>query len=153
MYSKEGVCKVFYTGENRRQHERILFQYPLFAKLMFNYFGRKPVSTKKYAPIYIRDMSAGGLRFSSHLDLPIDKKILYLFETTLLDQTLKIDGELLRKEENKTFFEYGVRFIIDKQEQDSLLVLLNTLTVKLKENPLLKSCSFCEKDETNLFTT
>lgn len=134
-----------YVGKERREHERIVFQYPLFAKLMINCLGRKTVSIKKFAPVYIQDISAGGIRFISDLDLPDERKILYLFETKILDQTLKLDGEILRKTEGKSFFEYGARFIIDKEEQDSLLILLNNLTTKLKETPLLKSCSFYTK--------
>ncbi len=136
-----------YVGRERREHERIQFQHPLYAKLMIHSLGRREVHSEKFAPIYIQDISAGGLRFISDLDLPDERKILYLFETKILDQTLKLDGEILRKSEGESFFEYGARFIIDKEEQESLLCLLNTLTVKLKESPLLKSCSFHTKDE------
>lgn len=135
------------TRGNRRQHFRVNFQYPLCTKMMIKVVANKSIPTTKYTRVCIHDFSAGGLGFVSHLDLPAKQNILYQFETRILDQELKLKGTILRKVTKNHFFNYGVRFVMDQEEQESLLALLNLLSIQLKESSYLKSCDFCTKNQ------
>ena len=71
--------------------------------------------------VLIEDMSIGGLRYVSTLKLPVRGDVLFQFETEILGKALTLNGSIVWKEEiNEDLIEYGIKFIIGKDEQASL---------------------------------
>lgn len=134
------------SKNNRREFFRVCFEYPLCTKLKIKFVGKQEYKSGKYTQICIQDLSAGGLKFFSHLDLPVSPDIIYLFQTTILEKDLAVNGRILRKEEREGIYQYGVKFEIG-QEQGNLLALINSLAIQLKESRILKKCSFCLKNQ------
>ena len=60
--------------ENRRKFFRVSLDIPMCSKLTILYVNGKEVS-KGYTPICIEDIGAGGVRFKSRLDIPVNNTI------------------------------------------------------------------------------
>ena len=68
--------------------------------------------------VLIEDMSIGGLRYVSTLKLPVRGDILFQFETEILGKTITLNGSIVWKEEiNDDLMEYGIKFIIGKENK------------------------------------
>lgn len=102
----------------------------------------------KSVGVVITDISAGGIRVHSRLDLPLNASLLLEFSFFLFDQELKRLGKIVRKLPlNDHLFEYGISFFHDEQESSVMLSSLNLLSVRLKKQIPFKSCSFCSEEE------
>lgn len=108
--------------------------------------GDKIINTN-YTMCCIHDLSAGGLRFTSHLDLPTSPKVLFEFKTKILNQIIQVPGIILRKQKKLNFYEYGVKFQLSEERQLAMLNLSNLLAIELKESLYLRSCNFCTKNQ------
>ncbi|HJV44490.1 MAG TPA: EAL domain-containing protein [Bacillota bacterium] len=139
------VCdgeKVEVTIENRRQFFRVELSYPLEAEMTVLKVGGKPVKLGS-SNVLIEDISSGGLRFSSNLKLPKLNGLLIGFVTDILGQTVQLSGYIVWvKEMGSGILQYGIQFEIVERDRNDLTRLLNQLQIKLRQNYVLKNCSF-----------
>lgn len=137
--------------ENKRQFYRLTLQVPLSARFRVIGYRDSKVNTNS-SPIYIADISAGGLRMHSRLNLPINEGLLLEFNVELFHQDLVLLGSVLRKTLLRDrIYEYGVEFILDEVMRNRLLSNIHMLSIRLRHTEVLASCSFCSLEEVQQF--
>jgi c-di-GMP-binding flagellar brake protein YcgR len=140
---------------NKRSSFRIHLQIPLTA--LFKIIGiRNRATDTKHSKIMIKDISAGGIRMHTPLDLPTEMSLLLEFTFLLFHQEMKILGVIKRKTMLKpTLYEYGIEFsIADPVLEQQLTSHLIMLCTRLRHKNVLASCSFCsEEDLEDIFAT
>lgn len=131
---------------NRRKYYRVSFPaFPLHTEMTIVSFNGKSVSLGT-TDVMVLDIGLGGLRFQSYLRLKPHNDILYKFKTTLLGMDIIVNGTIVRYEEKEQdIFEYGVEFQISEAERDDLALVLNKITLQMKQNPLFKDGDFIEE--------
>lgn len=92
---------------NRREFRRIVFNNPIQAIIE----TETSCSEQFKQSIWILDMSAGGLKFVSKSDFPVNFIEIYKFNLTLNNKDLILYGKIIRKKllTNK-IYEYTVEF-------------------------------------------
>jgi hypothetical protein len=82
--------------------------------------------------ITVRDISGGGMKIESPLDLPSKAKIVVRVSFSFEEQLFNIEGVIIRKEALKdNINEYGIRFIgIPRIEENRLVRCLNQYKFK-----------------------
>ncbi|MNC22022.1 hypothetical protein D3C75_700110 [compost metagenome] len=84
----------------------------------------------------------------SRLDLPLLGSLLLEFDIELFHSKLKLLGSVLRKRLlHDGIYEYGVEFILDDALREQLLGHIHLLSIRLRHNQVLSSCSFCSEEE------
>jgi hypothetical protein len=132
---------------NKRQFYRLTLQVPLAAKFRIIGFNNKQLLSNN-GTTYIADISAGGIRMHSRLDLPLNESLLLEFDVELFHSKLKLLGCVLRKQLLQSgIYEYGVEFILDTPLREQLLSHIHMLSIRLKNKQVLASCSFCSEEE------
>ena len=120
--------------QSKRKHYRLHFPYPLEAEMRLVSIAGRSMELGK-SNVLIEDMSIGGLRYVSTLKLPVRGDVLFQFKTEILGKALNLNGSIVWKEEiNEDLIEYGIKFIIEKDEQDSLSKILSTFEILLKNS-------------------
>lgn len=123
----------------RRKHNRLAFPIPLEADMRLLSVAGRSIELG-VSKVLVENISADGLQFISNLKLPIRGDVIYQFETELLDESIKLNGRIVWKEEtNEDLMEYGIKFILDKEDQASLTVLLNSFMSLMKKSNSLPS--------------
>lgn len=132
---------------NKRQFYRLTLHVPLAARFrIIGFQNTKLISNN--GTTYIADISAGGMRMHSRLNLPLMESLLLEFDIELFHSKLKLLGCVLRKELlHEGIYEYGVEFILDDAVREQLLGHIHLLSIRLKHNQVLASCSFCSEEE------
>lgn len=118
--------------QNRRRFFRVYFYLPLQSKMFIEKVYGKKINTNKTI-VKIHDMSAGGLRFSTDLKLPINDDIQYGFHMKVEGIDIELSGKIVWSNMLKPkHFEYGVEFVFEDHNypQQDLLQLLNRLQTK-----------------------
>lgn len=141
------------TTTNKREYFRIALTIPLSAQLKIVGINNSEVDTK-YASICVMDISAGGLRIRSKLDLPIHIDLLLEFNFSLFQKDIKVLGLIVRKTTlSPALYEYGIRFSLNEQQHSELMGHLNLLSIRLRQSKVISSCSFCTEEEMQQFST
>ncbi|WP_052123985.1 EAL domain-containing protein [Ureibacillus manganicus] len=123
--------------ESKRKHNRINFPYSLEADIKLVSIAGRSMELG-VSKILVEDISMGGLRFVSNLKLPIRGDVVYQFKTELLDEPVTLNGSIVWKEEiNEDLVEYGIKFIIEEKELETLSTLLNTFIILLNNSNTL----------------
>jgi hypothetical protein len=136
---------------NKREYFRIGLKIPLSAQLKIVGINNTLVETK-YASIFVTDISAGGLRIHSKLDLPLHIDLLLEFTFSLFHKDVKFLGTIVRKSTlTSTLFEYGIRFSLNETQHALLTGHLNLLSIRLRQSSMITSCSFCTEEELKEF--
>jgi hypothetical protein len=92
----------------------------------------------------IEDIGPGGLKFVSSLKLPVASEILLEFELHILNETHKLLGWVVRKQQrNEGAWEYGVQFHIDEITRKKYIALLNDLSIRVYKYKMLWSYRAC----------
>ncbi len=89
------------------------------------------IDKEKTIPLSILDLSAGGMKITSPLDLPVKSKIKFLIQFEIESEKFEVYCELLRKEQIGNEKEYGVKFLqLAIKEEIRLVRNLNMLKIK-----------------------
>ncbi|MBU8880366.1 EAL domain-containing protein [Bacillus sp. FJAT-29790] len=137
--------------QSKRKYYRLNFPYPLAADMTLLSIADHPMQLGK-ASVLIEDMSIGGLRFLSLLRLPVREDMILQFEVELLDETIKLRGQIVWKEEiNDDITEYGIEFMITENEQTILAKLLNTFKILLENRTGLPKYKMVKGDKYQYF--
>ena len=137
--------------QSKRNHYRLHFPYPLEAEMRLVSIAGRSMELGK-SNVLIEDMSIGGLRYISTLKLPVRGDVLFQFETEILGRAITLNGSIVWKEEvNEDLIEYGIKFMIGKDEQASLSSLIHTLTKLLKNSTNLPPYRMVTEDTYQYF--
>ena len=131
--------------QERRNYFRVNILSPMSSQMTLTSIQGKQVELGK-TEVLIEDIGPGGLKFLSTIQLPIRPDIQFQFETTIMDQPVKLQGHVVWKNEVKGIFQYGVHFIIDEDERSSLIKILYNFLLQLKKNPFVPNCGFIKED-------
>lgn len=120
--------------QERRTFPRLAFPAYVIGNMSITEINNNKVKLGS-AYILIQNISLGGLKILSSLNLSIHSAIKFSFFIALLGESFEFPGQLIWKEEAKgnTFY-YGVQFMIDEKEQAQLAHIINQITTLLKSN-------------------
>ncbi|WP_415579406.1 EAL domain-containing protein [Filibacter tadaridae] len=133
-------------AQNRRKGFRVEMIFPLGSTMTVIQYKEKSVRVGAIE-VLVENIGLGGLRFMSHVALPVDDDILLEFGTTILDEALKLTGHIVWKENIGEFHQYGVQFKLSENEQPALVKLLNSFAIQVRKNPYLPNCNFVKVEK------
>ncbi|MBS4195646.1 EAL domain-containing protein [Bacillus sp. FJAT-49870] len=137
--------------ENRRKYFRLSLPHPLSADLTITKFMGKDISLGK-TEVLIHDLSVGGLGFFSDIKMAVRSDMILNIETEILGKIIEFVGKIVwMKELNDDVYQYWMEFIIEEHERDEIAKVINTLTVKIRKNPILPDCRFITTDINTFF--
>lgn len=139
--------------EKQREFFRISLQNALYSEMSISSIQGKRVAPKN-TQVLIEDIGPGGLRFLSHLKLPISSNVILRFETQLLGKFIQLHGCVVWKKELKSeelLIQYGLKFTIDESTRKDITPVLNTLAIRLRRNPIVQKCNFILIDKVDYF--
>lgn len=128
--------------EDRRKFFRIRFNQLLEADMTILEIRGKKLDIGN-TKVLIKNMGPGGLCFISNVRFPAERGITLQFTTELLEEELKVYGCIVWAEEKKNnLYEYGVEFTIDENGRSDLIMELNKVQIKMRNNILFAEGSF-----------
>lgn len=134
------------VGNNQRHYFRLHLDPPLCSDMTIVRVNGKTLETGA-ASVLIVDLGAGGLRFQCKLQLPVTPDVVLEFETTILRQSVKMLGYVVRctplDDELK---DYGVQFTMDEDKIARLSQLINTLAIRIRQNRVMTGSRFLTED-------
>lgn len=133
----------YYEIDKRRKYFRVKFFEPICAKLKILHINNTAVDAST-AFVCVKNIGLGGLKFSNHLEFPIDPAITYNFNLKLLGHEFDLKGNIVRIIEKKDRPEYGVEFIIDETLRTTLARILNNVTLLQRNHLSVYDCSLCK---------
>ncbi len=110
-------------GFQKRRFIRVRLPGPCAYMEIVRIYGKDVHASGK--PVILRNLSPGGLRFSTDLEFPVGRQLVLRFSMRLLDQTLRLEGHIVWKGVMENLNEYGVEFAPDERRQKMLIRLLN----------------------------
>lgn len=140
------------VNQNLRHYFRLHLDPPLCADMTIVRVNGKMLESG-VAPVLILDLGAGGLRFESNLQLPVSENVVLAFETTILQQNVKMLGYVVRCISDGVRKEYGVKFTMDEEKIARLSQLINTLAIRKKQNREMTSSRFLTEDKDEYFAS
>ncbi|WKA53894.1 PilZ domain-containing protein [Planococcus shixiaomingii] len=111
---------------NHREFFRVRFSNPIEGELEI--LGKDPFQ------VVIHDVSVKGLRFSSEVDLPMNKKLVCSF--ALLGIAFKVKGSIVRKSPERQGIDYGVMLNLDPDVFTELFKQLNYYQIRKRKGTL-----------------
>ncbi|MCA0971697.1 EAL domain-containing protein [Halobacillus litoralis] len=113
----------------QREHYRVQFDSPVRTRMKLTQVRGKDVDVG-FTEVLMKDLSIGGLKFVSALNIPVRPDVKIQFELSLLGQTLNVQGQIMWKNEMKyDTYDYGVQFSVSEVEEAALSKLVNKLSV------------------------
>ncbi|MDG5786715.1 EAL domain-containing protein [Evansella sp. AB-P1] len=113
--------------KDRRAYSRIEFSAPLKGHMTIQSIGEKKVNIGN-TKILIENISAGGLRFMSDIQLPVRRNIKIKIGVQLVDEYVEQLARIVwRNEEDNGMKQYGIEFLIDDEEREHLQQKLSIL--------------------------
>lgn len=128
--------------KERRKYFRLQFPTYAIGEMSIIEVNKSKVKLGK-ANILIENISLGGLKILSSLNLPVNSSIKFKFFMELVGQSFEFAGELIWKEEaRRNTFYYGIQFLMNEAEQDQLANIINKLTVLLNTQQEIQNTPF-----------
>jgi hypothetical protein len=120
--------------KNRRKLFRVAFSNCLIADMTIDSFQGKKLSLGS-SEVLISNMGPGGLCFYLHVKIPVGNELMLRFEMELLGKPFILFGKVMwfNEVEEEKVFEYGIEFVMDDLERDSLVSELNKLAIQLRK--------------------
>ncbi|WP_409250634.1 EAL domain-containing protein [Bacillus sp. SCS-153A] len=132
---------------NRRQFFRVELPLPLSGNMTIVKIKDKDIKLGK-SEVLIENIGPGGLRFLTHINLPLNPDIILGFETEILGDTRPFYGYVVWKEEQTAgIFEYGIQFKFTEGEQSKITALTSKLQTSLKKTSKLHDTRFIREDK------
>ncbi len=69
------------------------------------------IKTDKFIQLHVLDLSAGGMKIRTAFILPTDKSIIFRFHFQLMKETFVFEGQLIWKQTNNKYNDYGIKFV------------------------------------------
>ncbi|MEQ2527414.1 EAL domain-containing protein [Robertmurraya yapensis] len=148
---KKDVIKPLQTSaineaiENRRKYFRVKLDCPLTADMTIIKFKNKDVKLGSSKAI-IEDMSIGGLKYVSNINLPIRNDMLIQFNTMIFGKEVQFVGKNAWKFEIDGLYEYGFEFTFNEVDRDRFAPIFNKIVLQLKESSVLPDTSILQEN-------
>lgn len=114
-------------GNENRKFFRIRCKVPICTQISIVKVNDKSVNTGT-GHICLEDISPGGLKFLSGLDMPVSDMMTIEFKLTIKEELKAFYGYILRKEElDNGIYRYGVKFINDGTENEDSIRMIYEL--------------------------
>ncbi|APM37816.1 PilZ domain-containing protein [Clostridium kluyveri] len=137
----------FSVKNDRRRYFRIDLDTPLCTEMTIVEINSKKIKSG-ITNVCVSNIGAGGLSFTSPLDFPMGKEILFRFNTTIFKESIYFIGNIIRNKKIKDdLYKYGVHFILDDQIETKYIRILNRLSIALKKNPKNVEYSTCTRNK------
>lgn len=123
---------------NRRDHFRLRMQmHPGMLHVLA--VANKEVRVGS-ARVGLVDLSGGGCQIRADIDLPIRLRVLVEVEFQVLGEHFRLEGELLRKLDDRRGYYYGVTFVrMAERHRTRLIRVLNGLEMERRRQNLGES--------------
>lgn len=97
---------------NRREFKRVKLNKPIVASIeLITLSFSNDINLSGAVNIHVVDISAGGLKFISKGEFPVNFLAIYKVHINLYNNNLVLFGKIIRETKlNNSFFEYGIRF-------------------------------------------
>lgn len=103
--------------QEKREFFRIDIPKPIQAKMIISQISGVPILLGDTC-VVIENIGIGGLRFSTKLQLPVLKNLKITIETNAFHQPLRVEGQILWKEELDTNrYQYGLEFNLNEDDR------------------------------------
>jgi len=133
------------TNNNKREFFRINLSNPICGELTIKSVKEKRMQFG-YLGICINNIGPGGLSFISPRLFPVTPEIIYVFKITMLKKIIYLRGVIVRCDNSKNTYSYGVKFTTDKNDESTVVKTFNTLAFALSKNPKQSGCDFCTEN-------
>jgi FOG: EAL domain len=128
--------------DERRNYFRLFFNRYVRADLAILQIKDKQMGVGN-TKVLIQDIGPGGLCFISNIQFPIEQGFTLQFETSLLNNKIKVYGNPMHmKKFNNHLYQYGVKFSINEDERDELTKILFEIQTIVKRNTIFEDSSF-----------
>ncbi len=134
----------------RRKYYRLKFDFPLEAEMTVLKFKNKNPKLGMSKAL-IKDISLGGLRYISNVNLPVQEDFILLFVTEIFKNKREFTGRNVWKKPVNGLYEYGVEFTMSDKEREQFAPVFRQLSDRIRINPLLPDCSFLREDAYQYF--
>lgn len=142
LQSKEGGTVNLYA--QKRKHLHVSLPFPICSYMTLVRMNDKEICLDK-TEVFVEELCAGELRFSSHLGLAIQTNVIFEFEMQILGEVLIVCGHVTSKEElSDGNHQYDLEFVIDEEERSKLVSLLKRLAQQMKIHPFVPNCNMME---------
>ncbi|WP_459477954.1 PilZ domain-containing protein [Clostridium saccharoperbutylacetonicum] len=128
---------------NNRKFFRVYTKEPICTEMSIVNYNGQPIKSN-CSNVCIKDLSIGGLSFSSKLKFPMGEHIIYQFKLQILNKPYSIKGNIVwHKVEKNGDINYGVSSLIDEIMYEDYFAALNNLALVIRRNQSNHGCSFC----------
>ncbi|HEY0828396.1 MAG TPA: EAL domain-containing protein [Bacilli bacterium] len=113
---------------NRRKCRRIAFSNCFIADMTIDSFHGKELSLGS-TKVLISNIGSGGLCFLLHVKMPVGNELRLKFEMEIGNKPFALYGQVIwfNEIEEDKMYEYGVKFVMENLDRDSLASALTTL--------------------------
>jgi hypothetical protein len=133
-------------ADQKRQYFRLQLDPPLCSDMTIVMVKGKTLEIGS-AEVLIEDIGPGGLRFLSHLSLPVNPQVVLQFETEILKQRVSMHGYVVRKNQwSEGIHEYGVAFTVEEGKRVELAQIINLLAIRMRQHLTTPSGRFLMGD-------
>lgn len=123
---------------NQRRDVRFNFESHPIEGMFSIYKMQEEIIESKPARMYLQDLSAGGLRFSSRLDIPPAEGVMYCFTFQVLQTSFQLYGTIQRKQKEGNRYYYGVKLVhSDRQMRLKIIQIVNRLAINRRKRERL----------------
>lgn len=124
---------------NNRRFFRVECKTPICTQISIVKFNNRPVTTGT-GNICVENISSGGLKFLSSLNLPVVDIMVIDFKLAIEEEITDFYGYIVRKEEIDTdIYRYGVKFVNKTEENEQFVSKLD----ELNREGIIKSSTLC----------
>ena len=125
--------------EDKRKSFRVKCKEPICTRISIIKVNNKTVTTGT-GNICLEDISSGGLKFLSGLNMPVSAGMIIEFKLLIAEELTAFHGYIVRKSElDNGVFRYGIKFINDVAENERPIRKLN----ELNQNGNINKTKFC----------
>ncbi|MCE5168928.1 PilZ domain-containing protein [Paenibacillus profundus] len=131
--------------KEQRNYVRLHMNETIIARMSIEQVNGVSVNSRS-KPVLITELSPGGLRMLTHLELPSSSHYLLGFQLMIKQVEMKLNGHVVWRDADESQFRYGISLRLTASERRALISLLNMyLTTlcpdQLKIHELYKSMS------------
>lgn len=135
-----------------RKFYRLNFEYPIIGSFTLISVRGEPKKVGK-SKILVKDISAGGIRFTSNMKLPTNIDFVIKVFISIGEISIEYPAQIIwRNQKEGKLYEYGFEFLIDEKDREQLLRFINLLQGKVHNgNKELKKYFHLHLDDRKFF--
>lgn len=134
-------------SDNRRDYFRMSPKTSLCASMKIHTINGVAIDAHE-TRVCIENISAGGMAFTTNLNLPLGVDYTLKIETKLMNQVFELESVVVRAitTERYGLYEYGVTFVADGATRNRLTRVINMMEVLARSSvTVYESCRKCDQ--------